>query len=262
MFLRCSIRKKNGKEHRYWSLVENRRVSGGRIVQKHVLYLGEINTTQERQWRKTIDVFTNGNEEPTRLSLFPEDCTPPIDEKEVVHIRLKDLSVRRPRQWGGCWLACHLYEQLGMDRFWSEHLPSSRKGTSWARVLQALVIYRLLSPGSEWRLHRTWFEQSALGDLLGSDFELAEIHKLYRCLDLVLQHTTALFQYLQKRWADLFGVKFEILLYDLTSTYFESEPPFTPSIACVGTRAHTTRSTREICRRTNGRCPFANHRRA
>ena len=226
MFLRCSKRKKNGKTHSYWSLVENRRVSGGRVVQHHVLYLGEINGAQERQWRKTIEVFTEGKEKPTTLSLFPDDAPVPIDENEVVQIRLRDLSVRRPRQFGACWLACELYEQLGLERFWSEHLSKSRKGTAWARVLEVLVIYRLLSPGSEWRLHRTWFEQSALSDLLGGDFGLAEIHKLYRCLDQIVEHKAAMFDHLRQRWSDLFGAKYEVLLYDLTSTYFESEPPF------------------------------------
>ena len=225
MFLRCTTRKKDGKEHRYWSLVENRRVAGGRVVQRHVLYLGEINDAQERQWRRTVEVFTEGEDAPKTLSLFPEDYAP-VDDEEVVRLRLKDLSVRRPRQWGACWLACHLYEQLGMDRFWGSHLPQSRKGTPWAKVLQELVLYRLLSPGSEWRLHRTWFEQSALADLLGGDFSLAEIHKLYRCLDRVVVHKKELFSHLRQKWADLFGAKFEVLLYDLTSTYFESEPPF------------------------------------
>jgi transposase len=205
--------------------VENRRVAGGRVVQRHVLYLGEINDAQERQWRRTVEVFTEGEDAPKTLSLFPEDYAP-VDDEEVIRLRLKDLSVRRPRQWGACWLACHLYEQLGMGRFWGSHLPQSRKGTPWAKVLQELVIYRLLSPGSEWRLHRTWFEQSALADLLGGDFSLAEIHKLYRCLDRVVAHKKALFSHLRQKWADLFGAKFEVLLYDLTSTYFESEPPF------------------------------------
>ncbi len=206
--------------------MENRRVTGGRVVQRHVLYLGEINDSQERQWRRTVEVFTEGEDVPKTLSLFPEHCAAPVDQEEVVRLRLKDLTVERPRQWGACWLACQLYEQLGLDRFWAALLPPSRKGTPWARVLQELVIYRLLSPGSEWRLHRMWFTQSALADLLGGDFSLAEIHTLYRCLDRVLVHKKAFFSHLRQRWVDLFGAKFEVLLYDLTSTYFESEPPF------------------------------------
>jgi len=135
------------------------------------------------------------------------------------------MQLHRPRQWGACWLACQLYEQLALDRFWAARLPNSREGTSWRHILQTLVCYRLIDPGSEWRLHRLWFEQSAMGDLLGEDYSLVEKNALYRCLDKLLAHKLALFSHLRQRWQDLFSVKFDILLYDLTSTYFESDPP-------------------------------------
>jgi transposase len=122
-------------------------------------------------------------------------------------------------------LACQLYEQLELDRFWTERLADSRNGTQWRHILQTLVCYRLIDPGSEWRLHRQWFEQSAMGDLLGADYGLVEIHALYRCLDKLLEHKTAVFDHLRQRWQDLFSASFEVLLYDLTSTYFESAPP-------------------------------------
>ena len=229
MFLRSSTRKKNGKEHTYWNVVENRRAAGGKVLQKQVLYLGEINSSQESAWRKTIQVFSGAADDPPQtLALFAEDhpAPAPVGEQQVVQIRLGDLQLRRPRQWGGCWLACQLYDQLDLPKFWTQLLGTSRKGTRWDLVLQSLTVYRLLSPGSEWRLHRHWFEQSALADLLGADFALAEIHKLYSCLDLVLAHKEALCTHLHQRWKDLFNAKFEVLLYDLTSTYFESEPPF------------------------------------
>jgi transposase len=122
-------------------------------------------------------------------------------------------------------LACHLYEQLALDQFWSDRLPDSREGTCWGHVLQTLVCYRLIDPGSEWRLHRLWFDQSAMGDLLGEDYSLVEKNALYRCLDKVLEHRQALFSHLTERWQGLFGAKFDVLLYDLTSTYFESSEP-------------------------------------
>jgi len=222
----ASKRNKDGKEHSYWSIVENKRVSGGKVVQRHVLYPGEINDNQREVWRKTIEVFTDGTSQSQTVALFPEERHEEIDDQSIVRIRLKDLELRRPRQWGGCWLACHLYEQLQLDRFWSERLQRGRKGTSWDRTLQTLVCYRLLDPGSEWRPHRHWFEQSAMGDLLGSDYQLAEIHRLYECHDRLLEHKRALFDHLTNRWKDLFNVQFEVLLYDLTSTYFESNPPF------------------------------------
>ncbi|RPI37418.1 MAG: IS1634 family transposase, partial [Hyphomicrobiaceae bacterium] len=227
MFLRSTIRRKDGKEHRYWSVVENRRVTGGRVVQKHVLYLGEINSSQELAWRKTIEVLDEERERPRSLALFPEDrCEGVLPDASIVRLKLSALRLCRPRQWGGCWLALSLWEELGLDRFWAERLPPGRKGTRWDQVLLVLVAYRLLAPGSEWRLHREWFERTALADLLGADFGLAEIHKLYRCHDRLLEHKQALFDHLVRRWKDLFNASFDILLYDLTSTYFEADPPF------------------------------------
>jgi len=225
MFLRCTTRKKDGKEHRYWNVVENRRIPGGRVVQRQVLYLGEINDSQREAWRKTVEVFQDGVAT-AQMALFPEDRAVEINDEQVVKIRLKEVELRRPRQWGACWLACKLYEQLGLDKFFGEKLPPSRKGTRWDLIVQALCCYRLIEPGSEWKLHRYWYEKSAMADLLGAGFELVEIHKLYQCLDRLMGHKRALFDHLTQRWKDLFNTKFDVLLYDLTSTYFESDPPF------------------------------------
>ena len=233
MFLRSSTRKKNGKLHRYWSIVENKRVCGGRVVQRHVLYLGEINSLQQENWERTIECFEEGAPRPKTGELWGESAEPEsivaVDPErgrmETVRIRVAAMELHRPRQWGACWLACHLYEELQLGEFFSARLPASRKGTRWDLILQTLCCYRLIAPGSEWRLHRQWFERSALADLLGADFSLAEIHKLYACHDHLLAHKTALFSHLQGRWKDLFNAQFEVLLYDLTSTYFESDPP-------------------------------------
>jgi transposase len=233
MFLRCSKRNKNGKEHRYWSVVENKRVAGNRVVQRHVLYLGEINGSQRNEWQKSIEVFEDGHAHPKTMALLADDEVEVSDQnqpksgrEEIVRIRLSEMELRRPRQWGACWLACHLYEQLDLDSFFGGRLPPSRKGTRWDLIFKTLCCYRLIDPGSEWRLHRQWFEHSAMADLLGEDFSLVEIHKLYECHDRLLEHKNALFSFLQGRWKDLFNARFEVLLYDLTSTYFESEPPF------------------------------------
>ena len=227
MFLRHTKRKKDGKEHRYWSIVENRRVGRGRVVQRPLLYLGEINDSQELAWRRSIEVMEAGTAQPRTLSLFPEDRYEGVlPDASIVRLKLNELQLRRPRQWGGCWLALNLWRELALDQFWTERLGPSRKGTRWHQVLLLLVAYRLLAPGSEWRLHRQWFERSAMADLLGEDVGLAEIHKLYRCHDRLLAHKQALFDHLVGRWRDLFNVSFDVLLYDLTSTYFESDPPF------------------------------------
>ena len=222
----ATTRKKDGKEHRYYSVVENKRVSGGRVLQRHVLYLGEINSSQERAWRRSIEVLDEARQAARTLSLFPEDrCEGVIPDDSIVRLKLAQLRLERPRQWGACWLTLELWQQLGLDEFWSERLAPSRKGTRWDQVLFVLVAYRLLSPGSEWRLHRHWFERSALGDLLGADAALADIHALYGCHDRLLEHKQAVFDHLVGRWRDLFNASFDVLLYDLTSTYFESDPP-------------------------------------
>ena len=227
MFLRVKKRFKDGKEHRYWSIVENRRTHGGRVVQRQVLYFGEINNSQQAAWCKIIEVIEEGQAQPTQMAIFPEDRTAPALDCDVVQIKLSELQLHHPRQWGACWLACLLWDQLQLDAYWADKLPPSRQGTRWLNVFKTLVCYRLIDPGSEWRLHRHWYEQSAMGDLLGEDFGLVQSDKLYRCLDKLVPHKQGLFAFLRQRWQALFGVQFDVLLYDLTSTYFESDPPQT-----------------------------------
>jgi transposase len=225
LFLKCHERFKNGKEHRYWSLAENQRCVGGRMVQRQVLYLGEINDRQRQAWIKQIEVFDAGAQVFTTVALFPEDRLIPAEVARGIQIRLNQFEVQRPRQWGACWLALWLWELLELDKFWGARVPPSREGTRWALILAAMTAYRLIEPGSEWRLHRHWYGTTALGDLLGKDFSLGGKDNLYRCLDRLLKHKRDLFAHLRQRWVDLFGAKFDVLLYDLTSTYFESEPP-------------------------------------
>src|SRR5204863_4744362 len=226
MYLRWNRRFKDGKEHRYWSIVESRRCARGRVVQRQVLYLGEINDSQRAGWCDLIEAFDEEGHRHTQLALFPADEPVPAHaQAHGVQVRLDAMTLHRPRQWGACWLACQLYNQLELDRFWVRRLPASREGTCWSHILQTLVCYRLIDPGSEWRLHRQWFEQSAIADLLGPDYALPAKNSLYRCLDKLLTHKAALFTHLRERWKDLFAARFEVLLYDLTSTYFESDPP-------------------------------------
>src|ERR1700684_1966747 len=187
MFLRRIERRKNGNTPLYGSVVENKRLDGGRVVQRHVLYLGEINSSQAETWRKAVEVFDAETGGSQTLALFPEDRCEAVAD---------DSSGAGPR-------------------------PGSRKRTRWDQVLQVLVAYRLIEPGSEWRLHREWFGKSAMADPLGADFGLAETHKLYACHGLLLAHKDALFSHLTERWRDLFNANFDVLLYDLTSTYFE-----------------------------------------
>lgn len=226
MFLKYSTRRKDGKEHRSWSVVESRRV-GRSVVQRHVLYLGEINDSQRAAWQKSIAVFDEAQGQSRQCALFPEDRAPAAleDPASVVQVRLSHLQLARPRTWGACWLGDQLWRDLQLDTFFAPRLGCSREGTDWEKVLRVLTLYRLLSPGSQWRLHRHWFATTALADLLGVDERLAQDDTLYRGLDGLLEHKDALFAHLRGRWSDLFGAQFEVLLYDLTSTYFECDVP-------------------------------------
>ena len=223
MFLRSTRRKKDGKEHRYFSVVESQRVAGGKIVQRTVLYLGEINDAQQASWRKTLEVFDEDQQDYRTLSLFPEDRAVPADAIDSLKVRLSGLELRRPRPFGNCWLASEVWRQLGLTEFWQRHLPPGRESVSWEKVLQLLVVNRLLEPGSEFRVHRHWFVESAMDALLETDFAVAEKDRLYRCLDRIVAHKQDLFVWLRQKWAELFHADFEVLLYDLTSTYFEGE---------------------------------------
>jgi transposase len=221
MFLRSIHRNKDGKDHRYFSIVENHRLASDRTAQRTVLYLGEINDQQQAAWRKTLSVFDEEQQEYANLSLFPDDREIPADAVDSLQVKVSGLELRRPRLFGSCWLGCELWRQLGLREFWDSRLAGSREEVAWEKVLQLLVVNRLLDPGSEFRVHRQWYLSTAMDALLGTDFAVAEKDRLYRCLDRVLEHKQELFLWLRQKWADLFQADFEVLLYDLTSTYFE-----------------------------------------
>jgi len=228
MFLRSHRRVKDGKEHRYYSIEESRRLQSGRVVQRRVLYLGEINGSQQAAWRKTLEVFDEQQQGYTTLSLFAEDRPVPAEAVDSVQVKLSEMKLRRARPYGNCWLGCELWRQLELDGFWEQKLERGREEVRWAQVLELLVVNRLIDPGSEFRLHRQWFDQSAMDVLLGVDFAVAEKDRLYRCLDRILKHKRDLFVHLQQRWKNLFEVSFDVLLYDLTSTYVEGEAEQNP----------------------------------
>lgn len=229
MFLKCRQRKKDGKVHRTWSVVESRRYGRSKVAHRHVLYLGEINDAQQRAWQRSLEVFDEQTGESRQMALFPDDRTVDPAQVDSLQVRLSALSLHHPRQWGACWLADRLWQQLDLDRFFSSRLGRSRRGTDWEKVVRVLTIYRLLSPGSEWRLHRHWFGTTALPDLLDLDASVAQDDTLYRGHDHLLAHKEALFGHLRERWTDLFGARYDVLLYDLTSTYFECDVPEDPN---------------------------------
>src|SRR2546430_3022895 len=175
-----------------------------------------------------MQVFDEGKNRYAPLSLFREDRPVPADAIDSVQVKLSEMKLERARPYGNCWLGYELWRQWQLDRFWSEKLPQGREAVAWPQVLELLVVNRLIDPGSEFRLHRQWFDQSAMDVLLGQDFAVAEKDRLYRCLDRVLEHKQDLFVHLQQRWKDLFDAEFDLLLYDLTSTYVEGEAEQNP----------------------------------
>jgi transposase len=234
MRLKCHTRIKDGKEHRYWSIVESVRCSRDRVAQRHVLYLGELNDSQREGWTRCLEAVDEKGRH-RQLALFPADREVPGHALGFgVQVRLDAMRLERPRQWGACWLFTELWSQLQLDDFWRPRLPDSREGTSWYHTLVTSCAYRLIDPGSEWRLHRLWYGQCAMADLLDEDFSPAAKDNLYRVLDKLLEHKNDLFSHLQERWKDMFGASFDVLLYDLTSTYFESDPQGTGGLRRFG----------------------------
>jgi hypothetical protein len=204
MFLRSTERKKNDRIHRYFSVVENRRLPDSRTVQRTVLYLGEINDQQQAAWRKTLEVFDEDEQDYRTMSLFPDDREVPADVLDSIQVKLSGLELRRPRTFGACWLGCELWHELGLDEFWRQRLPEAREAVSWEKVLQLQVVNCLLDPGSDFRLHRQWYVDTAMDELLETDFAVAAKDRLYRCLDRVLPHKQELFVWLKQKWADMF----------------------------------------------------------
>ena len=204
-------------------MVESRRLAGGKTAQRQVLYLGEINDSRQAAWRKTLEVFDEQQRRFCQLSLFPSDRPIPPDALNAVSVDLTGMQLRRPRRFGDCWLSLMLWRELGLDGFWGRPLARDRGEVDWSKVLAALAINRLCDPAGEWAVHRRWFLASALDELLGVDFAAAEKDRLYRCLDRLLAHKDALFKFLVERWKTLFDARFDVLLYDLTSTYFEGQ---------------------------------------
>ena len=199
MFLRHNTRIKDGKEHRYYTVVESRRLASGKVAQRQVLYLGEINDSQRAAWRKSLEVFDEDQQRYTSLSLFAENHPAPAEAINSVQVKLSEMKLRRARPYGNCWLGCELWQQLELDKFWEEKLPPGREDVPWPQVLELLVVNRLIDPGSEFRLHRQWFDQSAMDVLLGQDFSVAAKDRLYRCLDRVLEHKQELLVDLKQR---------------------------------------------------------------
>jgi transposase len=223
MFLKPNKRIKDGKAHIYYTLNESTRISARRVVQRTILHLGELTTSQHHRWRHTLDVI-NERDEARQMELLTEEehqrrgC--PADP-DVVAIRLSTLQVKNCREFGSCWVGVKLWHMLELDRFWAQRLGALRGEVPWEKVTELLAVNRLCDPGSELNVHEKWYPKTGMSLLLDCDDAVAEKDRLYRCLDLLVKHKEALEGHLKRKWGELFGADFEVLLYDLTSTYFE-----------------------------------------
>jgi len=221
MFLRRHSRSKDGKAHAYWSLVETVRTPDG-PRQRTLCYLGELNDSAQARWLKTIEVF-NAQGESRQLKLFASDVEPPADDSAVARVRLDQVRLERSRRFGDCFLGLELWRRLELDRFWEALLdgPEEAAEVPWSRVAVLLAINRLCAPGSELAIEECWYPSTALDDLLGIEAGKINDTRLYRCLDRLLPHKTKLERHLTRRYGELFAAEFDVLLYDLTSSYVE-----------------------------------------
>ena len=221
MYLKTHTRKKNGKVNTYYSIVEKRKVANERYVQKTVLYLGEISDSQKKSWNQSIRVLNEENK-PVHKTLFVlHDDDDVCETINAIPLRLSEIKLEQPRAFGDCWLGCEIWNQLGLDTFWSDRIDTSKSPVAYSKVLKLLAVNRLIQPGSELYVHHHWFDQTAMDFLLDCDFQVAERNRLYRCLDRILPYKDELCRYLKNQWETMFKLQYDVLLYDLTSTYFE-----------------------------------------
>jgi transposase len=236
MFLRPNRRSKDGKHHTYWSLVETVRTADG-PRQKTLCYLGELNSSAQARWLKTIEVF-NEHGEAQQLKLFPSQVQPPADDSQVARVLLNKVRLERTRQFGACWLGLELWRRLELDRFFEVAVDEHEADVPWSRVAAVLAINRLCAPGSELAIEERWYPSTALDDLL--DIQEGKINdtRLYRCLDRILPHKTKLERHLKQKYGELFGAEFDVLLYDLTSSYVEGAAENNPMMRRGYSRDH------------------------
>jgi transposase len=237
MFLRPNHRNKDGKDHTYWSLVETVRTPDG-PRQKTLCYLGELNGSAQARWLTTVEVF-NEQGEAQQLKLFPSHVAPPEDDPQIARVLLNKVRLERTRQFGSCFLGLELWKRLGLDRFFEQVVDSSKPAdVPWSRVAALLAINRLCAPGSELAIEQRWYPSTALDDLLQIEEGKINDTRLYRCLDRILPHKTKLERHLKDRYGELFGAEFDVLLYDLTSTYVEGAAANNPMVRRGYSRDH------------------------
>jgi len=236
MFLRPNHRHKDGKEHVYWSLVETVRTPDG-PRQRTLCYLGELNHSAQARWLKTIEVFNEAGE-CRQLKLFPSEVEPPENDAEVARVLVRKVRFERVRQFGPCFLGWELWQRLQLDRMWEEQLDGEAAEVAWSRVAAVLAINRLCAPGSELGIEERWYPATALEDLLRISEGTINHTRLYRCLDRLIPHKTQVERHLKQRYGELFEAEFDVLLYDLTSSYVEGAAGKNPMMQRGYSRDH------------------------
>src|SRR3989454_3303875 len=235
MFLRKLRVDKDGKEHGYWSLVETVRTADG-PRQRTLCYLGELNGSAHARWQKTVEVF-NEQGESTQLKLFPSEVEAP-DDPNIARVLVKKVRVERTRRFGDGYLGLELWKRLGLDEFFAQHLDGDAADVAWSRVAAILAINRLCAPGSELAVEQHWYPSTTLDDLLHIGKGKINDTRLYRCLDRLLPLKTKIEQHLKQRYGELFQAEFDVLLYDLTSTYVEGAAEDNPLMRRGYSRDH------------------------
>jgi transposase len=236
MFLRAHQRAKDGKEHTYWSLVETVRTPEG-PRQRTLCYLGELNGSAQARWIKTIEVF-NAQGEVEQLKLFPSHIAAPADDPTVARVLVNQVRLERTRQFGACYVGLELWRQLGLEGFFEAALDGDRAEVAWSQVAAVLAINRLCAPGSELSIEQRWYPTTALEDLLGLVPEKLNDTRLYRCLDKLLPTKIDLERHLKHKYGELFQAEFDVLLYDLTSSYVEGAAEQNPMLRRGYSRDH------------------------
>ena len=234
--MRPHQRTKDGKDHTYWSLVETVRTANG-PRQRTLCYLGELNSSAQGRWLKTIEVF-NQQGDAEQLKLFPSHLEPPTDDPQVARVLVNRVRLERTRQFGAGFLGWELWRRLALDRFFEQAVDGDPADVPWSRVAALLAINRLCAPGSELAVEERWYPSTALDDLLEIEEGQVNDTRLYRCLDRILPHKTKLERHLKERYGELFGAEFDVLLYDLTSTYVEGAAERNPMMRRGYSRDH------------------------
>jgi transposase len=220
MFLRRFQRRKNGKVHSYWALVESYRTARG-SRQRIVSYLGELQASEKTGWAQ-LTARLNGKSNAQRTFFDPPDAHSPSADEPVL-VRLKGIRLERLRDFGDVWLALGLWRLLGLDQLLTEEMRAGREDVPWPVVAAILVMARFCEPSSELHIETTWYRRTALDDLLGVEPEQVHTDRLYDGLDQLLPHKETIEKHLQARLGNLFELDYELLLYDVTSTYFEGQ---------------------------------------